>query len=84
MNKAAPVGAGLWQQLGNLVLGSGFQQRRRASMVLTTAILYAAGVALVIYGVVFGYLEAARVRTFLVTIQRLCQGLDRSAGKGAL
>ena len=51
----------MWQRLGDAILTTDFQQRRRIAMVLTTAILYAACLALFAYGVVFDIFEASRV-----------------------
>lgn len=62
MDKATPGPACTWQRVGQFVFGRDFQQRRRISMVLTTALMYAAGLMLIAYDVVFGFLELPRVR----------------------
>lgn len=62
MHDAPAVGASVWQRLGDLILTTDFQQRHRVAMVLTTAILYLACLALFAYGVVLGIFEASRVQ----------------------
>lgn len=57
-----------WRRLVDLVLARDFQQRRRVAMVLTTALLYAACLALFDYGIVFGIFDAARVRLSAILI----------------
>ncbi len=60
--------ASVWQRLGDLILTTDFQQRRRVAMVLTTAILYAACIVLYGYGVVFGIFELSRIRLSVILI----------------
>lgn len=62
MDKATPGPASTWHRVGQFIFGRDFQQRRRISMVLTTALMYAAGLMLIAYGVVFGFLDLPRVR----------------------
>ena len=65
----APAGsASIGQRLADLVLTRDFQQRRRVAMVLTTAVLYLACLALFAYGVVFELFPASRIRLSAILI----------------
>ena len=65
----APAGsASMGQRLAELVLTRDFQQRRRVAMVLTTAVLYLACLALFAYGVVFDVFPASRIRLSAILI----------------
>ena len=65
----APAGsASIGQRLADLVLTRDFQQRRRVAMVLTTAVLYLACLALFAYGVVFDLFPASRIRLSAILI----------------
>ncbi len=62
MHNPAVGNASVWRRLGDLILTRDFRQRRCVTMVLTTAILYAACLALYAYGIVFGIIDAAAIK----------------------